>query len=100
MLIIYKFCGFVVKVIIIRVVLFLGIVMLVDWGVCVEFVVDFIILIEVIFVGCVVDLWSRFKEIMGVIVVKVVVILVVVVVVIECVECIVKNFIIFIYKIW
>lgn len=97
MLTIYKPCGFVVKVTIIRVVLFSGIVMLVDWGVCVESVVDFITSIEVIFVGCVVDSWSRSKETTGVIVVKVVAILVVVV--IECVECTVKNSITFIYKI-
>lgn len=99
MLTIYKPCGFVVKVTIIKVVLFSGIVMLVDWGVCVESVVDFITSIEVIFVGCVVDSWSRSKETTGVIVVKVVAILVVVVVVIECVECTVKNSITFIYKI-
>lgn len=67
----------------------------VDWGVCVEFVVDIVIFIEVICVGCVVDLWNGFEEIMGVIMVEVVVILVVVV---ECVECIVENFVIFINK--
>lgn len=47
---------------------------LVDWGVCVEFVVDIVIFIEVICVGCVVDLWNGFEEIMGVIMVEVVVI--------------------------
>lgn len=66
--------------------LFLGIVVLVDWRVCLEFVVvfvvDFVFLVEVIIcVGCVEDLWSWFKEIVGEIVVDVVVVLVVCVVV-------------------
>lgn len=97
MLTIYKPCGFVVKVTIIRVVLFSGIVVLVDWGVCVESVVDFVRSIEVICVGCVVDSWCGSKETTGVNVMKVVAILVVVFV--ECVECTVKNSINFIYKI-
>lgn len=51
----HKPCGFVVKVTITKEMLFSGIVVLVDWRVCVEFVVasvvDFVTSIEVICVG-------------------------------------------------
>lgn len=84
--------------------LFLDIVVLVDWRVCLEFVVvfvvDFVFLVEVIIcVGCVEDLWSWFKEIVGEIVVDVVVVLVVCVVVLVVVVVVVVGedvFIIFV----
>lgn len=75
--------------------MFSGIVVLVDWGVCVESVVDIVTSIEVICVGCVVDSWNGSEETTGVIMVEVVAILVVVV---ECVKCTVENSVTFIYK--
>lgn len=77
----HKPCGFVVKVTITKEVLFSGIVVLVDWRVCVESVVasvvDFVTSIEVICVGWTVDSWSGSEETMGVMVVDVVAALVV-----------------------
>lgn len=122
----HKPCGFVVKVTITKEMLFSGIVVLVDWRVCVESVVasvvDFVTSIEVICVGWTVDSWSGSEETMGVMVVDVVAALVVcdwvltvevvVVVVVgevgfvmlvvlvgaECVEC-VEDSVTFIYTI-
>lgn len=77
----HKPCGFVVKVTITKEVLFSGIVVLVDWRVCVESVVasvvDFVTSIEVICVVCIVDSWTGSEETMGVMVVDVVAALVV-----------------------
>lgn len=77
----HKPCGFVVKVTITKEMLFSGIVVLVDWRVCVgsvvASVVDFVTSIEVICVVCIVDSWTGSEETMGVMVVDVVAALVV-----------------------